>query len=167
MGVVSNHLNCKHQRKMKFYNNCCIYLFALTYYSITVSANPVRSKRDIEDFQIYDTNGDKKITREEFEEEWKGRNEIFGHSIPEKLIKELRQQKFSNLDKDKDGKLDLMEWVYGTFEKEVNKMAFKVFDTDHDGKIVVDEVKTEVQKTDIDRDGVVSLKEFTEWRVDE
>ena len=60
-----------------------------------------------------------------------------------------------------------MEWVYGRFEKEVNEMAFKVFDTDSDGKIVVDEVKMEVQKTDIDRDGVVSLKEFTERRVDQ
>ena len=154
---------------MKFYNNycCCIYLFTLTYYSITVSANPVRSKKDIEDFQIYDTNGDKKITREEFEEEWRGRNVIFGHSIPEKLIKQLCQHEFSSLDQDKDGELDFMEWVYGRFEKEVNKMAFKVFDTDRDGKIVVDEVKTEVQKTDIDRDGVVSLKEFTERRVDQ
>ena len=131
-----------------------------------MSANPVHSKQHIEDFQIYDTNRDQNITRKECEEEWNRRTEIYQSKFfTEKRIKQLCQNEFTSLDQDEDGKLDLLEWLYGRFEKELDRKAFQVFDTDNDGKIVVEEVKLLVHKTDSDRDGVVSLKEFTERRI--
>ncbi|XP_073048758.1 calmodulin-like protein 3 [Primulina eburnea] len=128
-------------------------------------------------FQMFDRNGDGRITKEELNESL----ENMGILIPDKELCQM----IENIDVNLDGCVDIEEFgnLYGNIvderhEEEAMREAFDVFDRDRDGFISVDELKyvlgslglksgggaedckKMIMKVDVDGDGFVDFKEF-------
>ncbi|XP_073284118.1 calmodulin-like protein 3 [Primulina huaijiensis] len=128
-------------------------------------------------FQMFDRNGDGRITKEELNESL----ENIGILIPDKELSQMIEKIDVNL----DGCVDIDEFgnLYGNIvderhEEEDMREAFDVFDRDRDGFISVDELKyvlgslglkpgggaedckKMIMKVDVDGDGLVDFKEF-------
>ncbi|KAA8550532.1 hypothetical protein F0562_002216 [Nyssa sinensis] len=128
-------------------------------------------------FQMFDRNGDGKITRKELSDSLQN----LGIFIPDKEL----HQMIENIDVNGDGFVDIDEFgaLYQTImdekdEEEDMREAFSVFDQNGDGFITVDELrsvlaslglkqgrtvedcKLMIKKVDVDGDGRVNYKEF-------
>ncbi|XP_075523706.1 calmodulin-like protein 3 [Primulina tabacum] len=128
-------------------------------------------------FQMFDRNGDGRITKEELNESL----ENMGILIPDKELSLMIEKIDVNL----DGCVDIDEFgnlyqniVDERHEEEDMREAFDVFDRDRDGFISVDELKyilgslglkqgggvedckKMIMKVDVDGDGLVDFKEF-------
>lgn len=128
-------------------------------------------------FQMFDRNGDGKITKKELGDSLKN----LGIYIPEKEMNQMIDQ----IDLNRDGYVDMDE--FGTLyrsimderdEEEDMREAFNVFDRNGDGFITVEELrsvllslgltqgktlddcKLMIKKVDVDGDGMVDFKEF-------
>lgn len=124
-----------------------------------------------------DSNGDRQITREEWSLGWNNRyakvdtnadgtvdqDEIqkIGEQIREKFGDAIQQRR-TQMDADKDGKVSESEWKGGTF-------LFRGFDSDSDGYITSGEfsdngpgsrIREHVQEMDTNQDGKISRQEF-------
>ncbi|KAJ9189200.1 hypothetical protein P3X46_000524 [Hevea brasiliensis] len=128
-------------------------------------------------FQMFDRNGDGRITKKELNDSL----ENLGIFIPDLELTQMIQ----NIDVNGDGCVDIDEFgaLYQSImderdEEEDMKEAFNVFDQNGDGYITVDELrsvlaalglkqgrtledcKTMIMKVDVDGDGMVNFKEF-------
>ncbi|KAK3003301.1 hypothetical protein RJ639_018323 [Escallonia herrerae] len=128
-------------------------------------------------FQMFDQNGDGKITRKELSDSLKN----LGIYIPDKEL----MQAIESIDVNGDGYVDMEEFgvLYQTImdekdEEEDMREAFNVFDQNGDGYITVEELrsvlaslglkqgrtiedcKRMIKKVDVDGDGMVDYKEF-------
>ncbi|KAL3531036.1 hypothetical protein ACH5RR_010358 [Cinchona calisaya] len=128
-------------------------------------------------FQMFDRNGDGKITKKELSDSLKN----LGIYIPEKEV----MQMIDKIDTNRDGYIDIDEFgtLYQTImderdEEEDMREAFNVFDQNGDGFITVEELrsvlsslglkqertledcKLMIKKVDVDGDGMVNYKEF-------
>jgi len=88
-------------------------------------------------FKLRDTDGDGKLTHKEF---WEG-DVVDGEDLQ---ISEEEKADFNNLDKNKDGLLDLTEmaaWESGRFHtEEAMKKLFDLADKDHDMHVTAEEL---------------------------
>ncbi|XP_010547159.1 PREDICTED: calmodulin-like protein 3 [Tarenaya hassleriana] len=128
-------------------------------------------------FQMFDRNGDGKITKKELSDSLKN----LGIHIPDKDL----EQMIEKIDLNGDGYVDIDEFggLYQTImderdEEEDMREAFDVFDQNGDGFITVEELrsvlaslglkqgrtledcKRMISKVDVDGDGMVNFKEF-------
>ncbi|KAL2332214.1 hypothetical protein Fmac_019795 [Flemingia macrophylla] len=141
---------------------------------IATAMDPQELKRV---FQMFDRNGDGRITKQELSESL----ENLGILIPEKELSVM----IKKIDVNGDGCVDIDEFgeLYQTImeerdEEEDMLEAFNVFDQNGDGFITVDELRTVlsslglkqgrtvedckkmIMKVDVDGDGMVDYKEF-------
>ena len=127
-------------------------------------------------FQMLDKDGNGKITRDELMQEYTKVMEFTNAStLVDKIISEL--------DQDGDGNIDYTEFIASCGEnmrkisKENLLIAFNIFDLDGNGKITLDEIqavlgngqvadedtwKAILQEADINGDGHIDIKEFSE-----
>ena len=128
-------------------------------------------------FQMFDRNGDGKITRKELSDSLKN----LGIYIPDNELVQMIEK----IDVNGDGYVDINEFgsLYQTImderdEEEDMKEAFNVFDQNGDGYITVEELrsvlaflglkqgrtvedcKLMIKKVDVDGDGMVNYNEF-------
>ncbi|XP_057519640.1 calmodulin-like protein 3 [Amaranthus tricolor] len=128
-------------------------------------------------FQMFDRNGDGKITKKELNDSLQN----LGIYIPDKELSQMIEK----IDLNKDGFVDMEEFgaLYKTImnerdEEEDMREAFNVFDQNGDGFITVEELRSVLQslglkqgrtiddckkmisKVDVDGDGMVDYKEF-------
>lgn len=128
-------------------------------------------------FQMFDRNGDGRITKQELNESLSN----LGIYIPDKELTQMIEK----IDANKDGFVDIDEFglLYETImdekdEEEDMREAFNVFDQNGDGFITVEELRSVLQslglkqgrtledckkmisKVDVDGDGRVDYKEF-------
>jgi Ca2+-binding EF-hand superfamily protein len=99
-------------------------------------------------FELYDTNGDGKITKEEFES--------------------VREKRFETLDVNKDGKVTFEEFVEVLKPRNPDRLkkVFARMDKNGDGALSKEEWEdaglVEFERFDINKDGVITREEFAE-----